>query len=299
MTTPATEIIAAGEPTAETLAYRAKRTAPNTIDVFMDNVREGWEQWFLAITDAHWDNPHCRQELGHRFMRQAVERGAGIFFPGDAFCAMQGKFDKRSNKSALRPEHQQGNYLDALVDTMAVDLMPYRANILFIAKGNHETSVLNRLETDLTVRLAEKLGVEPAGYAGWLRFFFSRGKSNKISKKLFFFHGSNGGGEVTRGTIQTARRAVVYPDADYILTGHIHEDVQVTIPRSRVAPSGHEYIDEQLHIIGPTLKQEFDLAGGWHIETGKPPKPIGSTWLHFYYDTHARGNVGFQVERAK
>lgn len=282
------------------LPYVATRTDENVIAVKMDKVYPGWEQWFLIVTDAHWDNPHCRLDMFHRFMRQAVERGAGVIFPGDFFCAMQGKYDRRADKSSLRPEHQVSNYLDALVDTATKDLEPYKNNILLIAPGNHESSIMEKQETDLIGRLTEKLGVERGGYAGYFKFMFSRGGSNRIAHTLWYFHGSgSGGGPMTQGLPDSIKQAVWVPDAKFLVRGHAHNEWQTTIRRSRLSESGKEYFDEQVHIMGTTLKEEFSLKGGWHLETGKPPKPIGSTWLRFYYDRHARGNVGYQIERAR
>ncbi len=305
MSTPATGTVidaAAGEATpGKLLPFKAARNVDDdeVLDVRMDKVYPGWEQYFLIVTDAHWDNPHCRLDLFHRFHRQAVERGAGIIYPGDFFCAMQGKFDKRADKSALRHEHQQGNYLDALVDTAAKDLEPYKANILLLAPGNHETKILRDHETDLTTRLAEKLGVYRGGYGGYIRFMFSRGNSNRITLPLWYFHGAGAGGMMTQGIPDSIRQSVWVPDAKFMVRGHSHNEWVITIPQSRIGNNGKRYLDDQVHIMGTTLKDEFNMQGGWHLETGKPPKPIGSTWLHFYYDSHARGNVGYQVLRAR
>lgn len=56
--------------------------------------------------------------------------------------------------------------------------------------------------------------------------------------------------------------------------------------------------DQQEHLQLSTYKQEFDLRGGYHIEKGRPPKPLGGTWLRFYYDSKARGNVGHELIKA-
>ena len=73
--------------------------------------RNGWELWILLTSDWHWDNPKCDRKTLKRHLDQAKERNAKIIITGDLFCAMQGKYDKRSNKSSLRPEHQTDNYL--------------------------------------------------------------------------------------------------------------------------------------------------------------------------------------------
>lgn len=271
-------------------------------DVFtlrFDEVREGWEQWFLLQSDVHWDNPHCDRRLFHKHLRQAKERNARIMVFGDFFCAMQGKGDKRGNKDDIRPEHKQGNYLDSLVDTAADDLADYATLFEFLALGNHEMSIEAHHETNLIDRLCKRLGVKAGGYAGFVRFLFNRGGSDKISHSLFWHHGAGGGGEVTKNVIDTNRKAVWLPDATFVVRGHVHSEWLVTMPRVRLSQSGKVYLDEQLHLQLPTYKQEMHLNKGFHIEKGRPPKPLGGAWLRFYYDGDARGKVGYEVTRAK
>ena len=262
-------------------------------------IGEGWEQWFLLQSDEHWDNPHCDRALHRRHHEQAQRRGAGILKFGDFFCAMQGKYDPRSSKDSIRPEHQTVNYLDALVDTAADYLAPYAANIALLCPGNHETAILKRLETNLTQRLANKVGVQAGGYSGFIRFLFSRGDGGRSSHSLFWHHGYGGGGPVTKGTIQTNRRGVWLPDPTFLVTGHIHEEWLLTQPRLRLGQTGKTYQDEQIHVQLPTYKDEFTLSGGYHVENGRPPKPLGGAWLRFFWDAHRRGGVGYELTRAK
>lgn len=263
----------------------------------VDGIEQGWQQDFLLMADVHWDNPHCERRLLKRHLDEAVERNAKVLVFGDWFCAMQGRYDPRSNKSSVRPEHQVDNYLDALVDTAAEFLEPYRENFVMISDGNHELSIKKRLETDLLERLCERVGIFHMGISGFVRFMFQGSK--RTARIMYFHHGYGGGGPVTKGVIQTNRRSVYTPDATMIVTGHIHEEWMLTIPRQRISEGGIPYLDEQLHINLPTYKQEFDLAGGWHVETGKPPKPLGGAWLTFYYDPSAHSNVNFRIVRAK
>lgn len=171
----------------------------NVLTVRMAEVGEGWEQWFLLVSDIHWDNPHCRRDLLGRVLRQAQERGAGILIFGDLFCLMQGKYDPRASKADVRPEHQTANYLDAVVNTAAEYFEPYRENIMLVCPGNHESSVLKRQETDVIARFADAIDVQ---------------------------------------------------------------------------------------------------AGGYHVESGRAPKPLGGAWLHFYHDRIKRGRIGYDVMRA-
>lgn len=293
-----TDVTSAGDSLAQAFPYPVSRSDDDVLLINIDDVREGWEQWFLIVTDAHWDNPHCRRDLFIKFMKQAKERRAGVIFPGDFFCAMQSKNDRRGGKSQIRPEHQVEDYFGSLVDTAFEELLPYRDNIVLMSYGNHETAVLKNAEIDLLKMLTSRLRVNLGGYAGFIKLQCSRGTSNKSGRLIGYFHGSGGGGIATRGILDTGRRAQWMPDPDIIITGHVHEKLQTSIMQQRVSPNGKTYITEQVHVIGPTLKDEFSLGGGYHLEKGRPPKPIGSTWIRFFYDTHSRGNVAYEISWA-
>lgn len=269
-----------------------------------------WEQWVLLRTDVHHDNPKCRQDLEKKHLEQAKERNAIVIDNGDLFCAMQGKYDKRSNKDSLRPEHQTGKYLDALVNTAADFYGPYAHLFAVLGKGNHETAICGRHETDLTDRLAASLrertkcNVLSGGYGGWVKFVFKFGKSQfRASKLLYHYHGTGGGGPVTRGVIQTNRMAVFNPDPDIIFTGHTHDEWIVPIQRQRVSDLGIPYQDEQLHLRAPGYKDAWgDGCDGWEVEKMLGPKPIGSMWLRFTQECatkHQRQRVVIEATRAK
>jgi hypothetical protein len=271
----------------------------DVVTVRMDNVKEGWEQWFLLQSDEHWDNPHCDRRLLKHHHELALTRNAGIFKFGDTFCLMQGKYDPRADKSSLRPEHQGSNYFDLVHDTAVEWYRPYAKNIIMVGYGNHETASMKRHEIDLLGRFCKQLGIHAAGYSGFVRFMFSRNGSGKSSKILYYHHGFGGGGPVTKGVIGTNRRSVIVPDATIVCTGHLHEEWQVTQQRIRLSSMGKPYQDEQLHIQLPTYKDEFDLRGGYHVENGRPPKPLGGVWLRFFYQPYAHSNIGYEVVRAK
>lgn len=261
------------------------------IDIPYKPVKD-WEQWGLIFADAHLDNPHCLRDLHKRHLDQAKERGAFILSFGDLFDAMQGKQDRRSNKSDLDAKLKSGTYLNDLVSFAYDFYEPYFENIALLSEGNHETSVTNRYEYSLLdglVYAMRKSGapVIRGGYRGWVRFKFRedyKGVARKQSRLAYYLHGSGGGGPVTKGIIQTNRRAVYLPDADYVFSGHIHESWIFPMQRIRVNQAGLESVESQYHVQLPTYKEEFaNQPGGWHHETGKPPKPTGAYWMRFYY----------------
>lgn len=260
----------------------------------------------LMLSDVHWDNPACNRDLLKKHLDQALKQNAIILFNGDFFCAMQGKYDRRASKSSIRLEHQCDNYLDSLVNTAAEYLKPYAHLIAVLGAGNHENSIRNRLETDLLERLADKLrgfgGIARAGgYAGYIKFCYLRGNKEWTDQSfsIYYFHGSGGGGPVTRGVIQTNRMAVYVSDADIVWTGHTHDAWQVPIQRIRLNNVGGIELLRQVHVRTAGYKEEF-LHGdghGWHIETGKPPKPNGGAWLRVFRVNSQR--VDFEITEAR
>ena len=78
---------------------------------------------------------------------------------------------------------------------------------------------------------------------------------------------------------------MMYPDADAVITGHVHEEWRVTYCRNRVTNKGRVYHDDQIHVCSPTYKQEYDDPNStWHSQGGRPLKPLGGTYLTFTVD---------------
>lgn len=229
---------------------------------------------------------------------------------GDFFDCMGGKYDPRSNKADLRPELQVANYFDAVVDQAADFLAPYKNNIKLITKGNHETSVLKHQEVDLIERLGTTLNlkhgaeVQTGGYAGYviLRFYTDLANKNGMRKKtLSFTHGYGGAAPVTKGTIQTARKAVYLPEADIVVSGHIHEAWMLELAREKLSSINYKpYLSPQWHIQMPTYKEDFLAGEGWHREKGISPKPLGAWWLRFFWNFREDvAGIDFEIIRAK
>lgn len=217
---------------------------------------------------------------------------------------MQGKYDPRSSKSALRPEHQVDNYIDAVINTAADFFRPYADNLVLIAMGNHESSIAKRLETNVTDRLIGALGgnVANGGFSGWVRFKFKEADAgeNACSRvlNLHYDHGYGGGGPVTADMIQHQRRAIYLPDADIVVSGHTHDAWTREFVQLRLTKYGQVRQSVQTHIKVPTYKDDYkDGYGGWHAETGKPPKPLGAYWVRFYWD-HSVEEIKYEVIRA-
>jgi len=282
------------------MAYTIEQTSRDVVTLRHTGVGADWRQRYLLLADVHFDSPHCNRRLLRSLLQEAQETGAGVFCFGDWFDGMQGRDDKRSDKSALMPAYKAGDYVNRLVDDSAEFLAPFAGNIVFMADGNHETGLRKHLEVDILLLLAGRLNVAKMGYSGFVRFLFSRaaGKGGNTSRVLFFHHGSGGGGEITQGIMRAQRQQSWVGDADIYIGGHHHVDWVTRMERLRLSANGTVYRDTVMHMSLPTLKDEFDMAGGFHVERGRAPRPQGAYWLEFRHDCAEHGRVCFDVARA-
>jgi hypothetical protein len=257
----------------------------------------------LFISDVHHDSVYCNRDLEKQHLEEALKRDALIFYFGDMFDAMQGRFDPRRSMDEIRPEYQRSDYYDFLVDDMCQFLEPYASNIVLMAKGNHETAVLKNSNLDLLNNLAYKLRKEynseakVGGVGGWLRSVVSVNGQPRGSIKTKYFHGAGGGAPVTRGTIQTNRQAVYLPDANIVVNGHNHQSYYVAVTRERLSGKGVQYFDIQHHIRIPGYKMDFaDGTGGWSVEKGYAPNPNGVFWVKLSLDSRSMPMAKFEPD---
>lgn len=244
------------------------------------------EKWLYFTSDTHIDSVYCNRNMYFDDMDQAVMRDALIFKFGDFFDAMQGRFDPRRDMSILRPEYRRSDYYDYVVKDSAEMLEKYANNIVMIAPGNHELSVLKNANTFLTDRLVSYLNnktgskIIHGGYGGWLRIVLRIDSKPAGSINIKYFHGAGGEAPVTRGAIQTNRQAVYLPDADIVVNGHSHNAYWIPITRERVGNKGDHYFDTQHHIRTPGYMMSYgDGTTGWEVTRGGVPKPLGSCFV--------------------
>lgn len=249
-------------------------------------IEGGTKASFLLISDLHFDNPKCDRKLLKKHLDQAVERNAKIFVNGDFFCLMQGKYDKRASKADILPQHVRHDYFQAVVEEAAEWFLPYKDHLVLVGYGNHETSILKRHEVDVLQMFAalynSKGGnVTLGGYGGYINIGMGLRKETRKGFIIRYHHGHGGGGAVTKGVIQNNRIATFVKNADCIWMGHVHELYHhVDIVENYLANAESIRYDNLHHIRTSTYKEEFNNgAGGFHVESGRPPKPLGGYWL--------------------
>ena len=241
------------------------------------------------LSDLHWDNPKCDRDLLKKHLDYCKEENIPVMVNGDFFCLMQGRGDNRRNKSDIRPEHNNSKYLDSIVNTAVEWFEPYADILTVIGYGNHETGVIKWQETDVLQRFVDLLNlkchsnVQTGGYGGW--FIIRGGKEHRnVSVKIKYFHGSGGGGVVTKGALNLTRALEMYEGCDVFTMGHIHENSARNDVRDSIEynPYRGYYVNHKpIHaMITGTYKEEYgDGSKGWHVERGAPIKPIGGRIL--------------------
>jgi len=266
----------------------------NEISKNCHSIDLGFQKKLAILSDVHWDNPKSDWVLLKKHLDYCLENKIPVFFNGDLFCLMQGRGDKRGSKSDIRPEHNNSRYLDSIVETAVEWFSPYAHIMTVVGYGNHETSIIKYQETDILRRFVDlmnhvnKSNIFTGGYGGWINLNYTHSKTNsntKMNSKMKYFHGSGGGGIVTKGAINLTRAMEMYESMDIFTIGHIHENWSRNDVRDSFDFNPGRHIYEQNlksihHIITGTYKEEYgDGSQGWHIERGAPPKPIGGRIL--------------------
>lgn len=257
-----------------------------------DIIVEGSSCQIAMLSDIHWDNPKCDWDTLKRHLEYCKENNIPIMINGDMFCLMQGQGDRRKNKSDIRPEHNNSKYLDSIVETAVEWWSPYAHLLTVIGYGNHETAIIKWQETDILQRFVDLLNykngttVFTGGYGGWINVRLKEqnaSTSSGNSVKIKYFHGSGGGGVVTKGAINLTRALELYEGFDVFTMGHIHENSSRNDVRDTLKQSGSKMVVDHKNIhlmITGAYKEEYgDGDKGWHVERGAPIKPIGGRIL--------------------
>ncbi len=244
---------------------------------------------FMLTSDWHFDNPKSNRELLFKHLDECLKTETYVIVNGDLLCLMQGKYDPRGSKSGIRNEHNGDNYLDLVIKDTALKLKPYAHLILQINRGNHETSVSRRAETDVAERLVDEINhisgtsIQIGEYMGYITLSFNRFNGNHKVINVAYDHG-HWGGVITKGALSVTRHASMFPQADVVISGHTHDGWIMNHPRYVMNNNKSTVeIKNQWHIKTGTYKEEFKGGKGWAVEKIAMPKYLGSCFMNVKY----------------
>lgn len=272
-------------------------------------INAGFEQEYFLQTDVHYDASDYLRGLHVEHLQEAKRRNAFILDNGDGVDVINSYGDRRGSKSSIRPEHNADDYLDRVIDDVCEFYYKQGVidSIVLFGQGNHDAKLTKIHNTHILRRIVQKLNegrskdippIHLAGYGWWVKFSFEHsGGGRQQCVTLHGYHGTGGGGKVTKGVIQTQRMAAMI-DADIVVTGHIHE--KYTMPHLKVMlnPStGKVEVREHLHIQLGSYKRDHRPDGQptWHVmDQGNVPKPVGGGFLKFFWRPGAQ--IGYKYE---
>jgi len=243
---------------------------------------------FLLISDVHFDSVKCHRELLKRHLDEARRTDAGIFVFGDWFDLMQGMYDPRRSYSGLRPEYKSITYLDDVIEDSIEFLQPYKEQLKFFGRGNHETNIEKRLSTSPLDRLVRGLqGTAVAGsYSGWICFRMDNA-NHRGNVMLHFHHGYGGNAPRSKGVLNVDIDQKEWPDADVIVSGHTHQKWYVPVAVERINQALRPYEATVHHLKLGSYKQ-LDRFAGWEVEKGFAQPRLGGWWMTLNMDRRRR-----------
>lgn len=269
------------------------------------NIRTNYLDWkyHFVCSDVHLDNPKCQRDKLKEDLDMAMSLGATISITGDLLDLMQGKHDRRSNKSALRKDFVEGGtYIDSVIEDAVDFLSPYAKNILLISKGNHETSVQSHIEVDVLKYLIRELNkkngtkIQMGEYRGYFSIVYQMTDSGHRNPIHFGYTHGNFGGNITKGSLSVLRNAAIMPDCDIMLSGHTHDSWH--IPHRMYSRDNQKKSIElrtQHHVRTGTYKEEFQDGRGWAVEKIAFPKIIGGCLCKFKINKGGAKKMRFEL----
>ena len=258
----------------------------------------------MLASDIHFDSCTCDIELLTKHMRLAEEMQSPVLIAGDFFDAMQGHDDPRRSIEELKNKYKVSSYYDAIVQDASEYLRQFKVPYYIIGLGNHETSVLRKINTNLVERLCYDLRLhgqpaEAMGYWGYIRFMFSYEKgTEKVSKVLYFHHGASSGAVVTKGVIQVNRQGVYLQAPDFVLNGHNHHSYCMPLQVERLnQKTMMPYTETVWYFRTPGYKKspgDSLQTWGFGAEKHRAATPRGCMFLNLTY-SHGDSNVTSDV----
>jgi len=260
------------------------------VHLVTQSVRKSNTVKILNLSDVHYDSLQCDRELLTKHLKQAEERGALVFINGDLFDLMQGRYDPRHGKYDIRPEYKSATYLDDVINDCSEYLSKFRVPYI-IGQGNHETLIVNRLETSPIERVVERLKfMGQQAHMGWYsgllcirQGYDTNGEMATVrTTKIYYHHGIGGGSARSKGIMSADDQQLTCPDADVITSGHDHNKWYLPVNVERYRKNLEPYQTSVHHIRSGSYKLK-DRNIGWEVQKGFRTPRLGGWWIDVNY----------------
>ena len=252
----------------------------------------------LHISDVHFDSRNCDRKLLKSHLEAIKAKNGSIYIYGDWFDVMGAYGDPRSKMQDIRPEYNVPGraYLDLVIEDSFEFLKPYSDHLVFMGKGNHETNIEKRHDTDPIQRLVYLLqqhgsNVAAGSYTGYIRFRLNY-NNNRRATNLQYHHGSGGGAKRSKGMLQNQIKGFMYPDAEIVVSGHDHQKwYDPSNVRERISPNGNVYYDTQHVLKLGSYKSKSPSGMGFEHEKEFMPTRLGGWFVDLEFNKKERVKV--------
>ena len=176
----------------------------------------------FTLSDLHIGSKECDLAL----IKKAINF---IKDEEDCYCILLGDILDTALKNSKTDIYSETKSL-ADCQKLAVELlMPIKDKIIAMTPGNHENRVWKEVGVDLSLWLAEKLGLEDVYRNNGLAISIDFGSdiNNKPFKlNIFAQHGSRGGRKLGSALNALEDLDTIVGNADIYIMGHTHQSIQ-------------------------------------------------------------------------
>lgn len=225
---------------------------------YVSPLQAGIPTKLALFSDIHIDNPNCDKALLKKHLDYCLNDKRYILIGGDLFDAILLQDKKRAVNSLLE---KSDNQLNVKLEETAHFLDPYKENILFIGRGNHEESILKYSGFDLLQMLTTLLNavnknhqIQYGNYSNFIRLTWTKGNAGKmfLHYDILQSHGMGSNAPVSKGAIDF-NRIIHGTNADLCWLGHKHNSsILASDPIMYVDSSGEVKMKNRQAIMTPS-----------------------------------------------
>lgn len=215
------------------------------------------------FSDIHFDSPDCDKSTLKKHLEFCLRDGRYILIGGDLFDSILLRDSKRSANHLME---KNDNQINIKINDVVDFLSPYKNNILFIGRGNHEESILKYSGVDILELVTQLLNsgnkhqIQYGNYINFLRFnFLDNRYKSVLHYDIFQHHGMGGNSPVTAGMIDFNRLSTsVIANLTWI--GHKHRAIQNNSqPIMFIDRNGEVKLKNRQYIQTPSYQKNHDI----------------------------------------
>lgn len=246
-----------------------------------------------VLSDVHIGAPECDLDI----LKQAIEF---IKKTPNMYVILLGDILNTALKTSKSDIYSETMSI-ADCQQKAIELLnPIKDKIIAMTPGNHENRVLKEVGIDLSLWLAEKLGIQDSYRNNALSLSISFGKDTNghpFKLKMFGQHGYYGAGRKLGSALSAAEDMDgIVANADLYIRAHTHSPVQGSRKVFLFTDEGNLVSHTKYYFNAPA----FLKTGGYGLDKGYKPQDITPCYLNIRAYSERKGtrlNKYFKIDK--